>query len=64
MTSVLGATFKVAELNLRVRNGMLTSLPYIWNLKRNDTNELKKQKQTHRFHARMYGCQGVRLGKG
>ena len=24
---------------------------YMWNLKRNDTNELTKQKQTHRFMA-------------
>ena len=64
MISVLGDTFMAAELNLRVRNGMLKPLPYIWNLKRNDTNELKEQRQTHGFHARMYGCQGVRLRKG
>ena len=24
-------------------------IPYMWNLKRNDTNELTKQKETHRL---------------
>ena len=33
-------------------------IPYKWNLKRNDTNELKKQKKTHRFREQIYGCQG------
>ena len=27
---------------------ILYDIPYMWNLKRNDTNELIKQKQTHR----------------
>ena len=28
------------------------------NLKRNDTNELTKQKETHRFREQSYGCCG------
>ena len=28
----------------------------MWNLKRNDTNELKKQKKTHRLREKIYGC--------
>ena len=27
---------------------ILYDIPYMWNLKRNDTNELTKQKETHR----------------
>ena len=30
----------------------------MWNLKRNDTNELTKQKETHRLKAWTYGCWG------
>ena len=32
--------------------------PYMWNLKRNNTNELMKQKETHRLRKRTYGCWG------
>ena len=35
--------------------------PCMWNLKRNDINELTKQKETHRLRERTYGCQ-VREG--
>ena len=28
---------------------------YMWNIKRNDTNELSKQKQTHRLQEKVYG---------
>ena len=30
----------------------------MWNLNRNDTTELTKQKETHRLRERAYGCQG------
>jgi len=30
---------------------------YMWNLKRNDTNKLMKQKETHRLIKQTYGCQ-------
>ena len=30
----------------------------MWNLKRNDTNELAKQKETHRLRNQTYGFQG------
>ena len=33
----------------------------MWNLKRNDTNELTKQKETHRLRKRIYGCWGEGL---
>ena len=33
-------------------------IPYMWNLKRNDTNELIKQKETHRLRKQTYGCRG------
>ena len=29
----------------------------MWNLKRNDTNKLTKQKETHRLIKQTYGCQ-------
>ena len=32
-------------------------VPYVWRLKRNDTGELTKQKETHRLRKRSYGCQ-------
>ena len=33
-------------------------IPYRWDLKRNDTNELTfKQKETHRLRKLTYGCQ-------
>ena len=31
-------------------------IPYMWNLKRNNTNEFTKQKETHRLIERAYGC--------
>ena len=41
------------------REGELSyDIPYMWNLKRNDTNELTKQKETHRLKAWTYGCWG------
>ena len=37
---------------------MSYDISYMWNLKRNDTNELIiKQKETHRLRKRTYGCQ-------
>ena len=35
-------------------------VPSVQNLKRNDTNELPKQKQTHRLREQAPGCQGGR----
>ena len=34
----------------------LFDIPYMWNLKRNDTNELTKQKATHRLREQTYDC--------
>ena len=31
-------------------------IPYTWNLKRNDTNELTKRKGTRRLREQTYGC--------
>ena len=33
-------------------------IPYTWNLKRNGTNELPEQKETHRLREWTYGCLG------
>jgi len=33
-------------------------IPYMWNLKRSDINELTKQKQIHRLGEQTYGYQG------
>ena len=44
------------------REGVLSyDIHYMWNLKRNDTNELIKQKETHRVREWTYGCKGVRI---
>ena len=37
--------------------------PYIWNLKRNNTNELMKQKETHRLRKQTHGCWGAGIVK-
>ena len=33
-------------------------IPYMWHIKRNDTNELTKQKETHRFSNRLMIARG------
>ena len=38
-------------------------IPYTWNLKRKDTNELTKQKQTHRLRKPTHGCWGEGIVK-
>ena len=45
------------EYSLHREGEILYDTPYMWNLKRNDTNELTKQKQTHRLAERIYGYQ-------
>ena len=37
---------------------------YMWNLKRNDTNELIYKTERDRLRERMYGCWGKYGGKG
>ena len=42
-----------------VREGQTSyDITYMCNLKRNDMNEHRKQKQTHRLREQTYGCQG------
>ena len=36
----------------------------MYNLKRNDTDELTKQKETHKLRERTYGCWGKEWGEG
>ena len=38
--------------------------PYMWTLKRNDTSEVTKQKETHRLREQTYGCWEERQDKG
>ena len=45
------ATQLLKTTSLQRRN-----IPCIWNLKRNDRNELIKQKETHRLREGIYGC--------
>ena len=53
----------VTEWNKSGREGeILLDILYKWNLKRNDTNELAKQKQTQRLRIRTYGCSGWEWG--
>ena len=33
-------------------------IPYTWNIKRNDTNELTKQKETHRLRSKLMIARG------
>ena len=43
----------------KIREGDISyNIPYMWNLKGNDTNELTKQKETHRLRKQTYGCWG------
>ena len=46
--------FTVKDLNLKTWYG----IPYMWTLKRNDTDELMKQKETYRLRKRTYDWQG------
>ena len=44
------------------REEILYDIPYMWNLKRNDTNELiyKTETETYRLRKQTYGCLGVK----
>ena len=43
---------------------MSNDIPYMWNLKRNDINELSYKTETHRLREWIYGCQGEKNGEG
>ena len=45
-----------SEVRQRRRN--VVDIPYMWTLKGNDTNELTKQKQTHRLSEGTCFCRG------
>ena len=45
-------------MKLASEGEMSYEMPYMWNRKINDTNELTKQKETHRLSKLTYGCQG------
>ena len=45
-----------SERSTSDREGEIYDMPYRGNLKRNDTSELTKQKQTHRLRGLDYGC--------
>ena len=53
------------KLNKSDREGEISwGIHYIWNLKRNVTSELTKQKDTHRLRIWTYNCQGEEWGEG
>ena len=39
----------LSTLSMADRGKVSNDIPYMWNLKRNDANELTKQKETHRL---------------
>ena len=41
---------------------ILYDIPYMWSPKRDDTNELTKQKETHRLREQTCGCYGEGWG--
>ena len=47
----------LSEASQTRRRGEISyDIPYMWNQKRNDTNELTKQKETHRLRKGTHGC--------
>ena len=47
---------ETVKLN-EVREGEISQdVPFTWDLKRNDKNELTKQRETHRLREQTYGC--------
>ena len=46
----MGLEIAIVSVSKSDREGKIAyDIPYMWNLKRNDTNELTKQKETHRL---------------
>ena len=43
---------KLSEVKSDREGEISYDIPYMWNLERNDTNELTKQKETHRLRER------------
>ena len=46
------------------RGEILYDMPYMWNLNRNDINELTKQEETHGLREWTYGCWGTEWEEG
>ena len=55
------ATWIDLEIVILVKSDRERGISYdiscMWNVKRNDTNELTKQKETHRLREGTYSCQ-------
>lgn len=49
-------TRKGATLSQSDREELSSDSPYIWSLKRNDTNELTYKTETHRLRKGTHGC--------
>ena len=56
------AVSKIVNISI-LRKKIQRLIPYMWNLKRNDTNKLTKQKHTLRLGEQTC-CQGRRMGEG
>ena len=46
------------EWNKSDKGEISYGIPYMWNIKGNYTNELTKEKETHRLRKETYGCGG------
>ena len=53
---------QLSEVKFDREGEILYDIPYMWNLKINDTNELTYKTETHRLKKQTCGCQGVRRG--
>ena len=55
----MGLEIAIVSVSKSDRGGKIAyDIPFMWNLKRKDTNECTKQKDTHRLREQSYGCRG------
>ena len=55
----MGLEIAIVSVSKSDREGKIAyDIPYMWNLKRNDTDQCTKQKDTHRLREQSYGCRG------
>ena len=53
----MGLEIAIVSVSKSDREGKIAyDIPFMWNLKRKDTNECTKQKDTHKLREQSYGC--------